>query len=496
MKKNLVATVLVAATVVASGALTAHWLGAFTSDEIRVEGGVIISESAGHLTIWCSRPDVIADLAGFRGSVVLKNCVRESTIDGIGDFERVGHTSIAFTADGATRKVVLEPPAKERFTFAVMGDSQGHNYELAETLTRLEGCEFALLCGDITPSGMGSEYAQFQDAVNRSLVPVYTTAGNHDVKNDGFQEYAARLGPSQYIFDYGVLRIAVVDSSDLNITEEQIEWIRDGFDGASKKIVATHVPAYDPFGTNHTLLPESCERVLAFIESEDVDALFAGHIHAFNHTALAGTDFVISGGAGATMLQGEHHYVNVTVQGDGPLVYEKCDVVVDYASVPHVTAIGRNGCLHNITFEDLDEMPQNSGFSSFENFYGNTGGEGSYSGVPVSRLVELVGGMGEGDSLRVIAADGYWQDYGYKNVFTDEAWQELQGSMIIALSMDSLTIPDWEDGPKLVMLPADGLYSNSDCEDTSYEDQGFFVYPSAGARWIKDVMTVQVIPCE
>jgi hypothetical protein len=64
--------------------------------------------------------------------------------------------------------------------------------------------------------------------------------------------------------------------------------------------------------------------------------------------------------------------------------------------------------------------------------------------------------------------------------------------MIIALEMDSVVAPDWDEGPRVAMIPQDGLYSNSDCELTSYPGQGYSVYPSAGARWVKNVMTIVV----
>ena len=68
--------------------------------------------------------------------------------------------------------------------------------------------------------------------------------------------------------------------------------------------------------------------------------------------------------------------------------------------------------------------------------------------------------------------------------------------MLIAFAMDSEFLPDWEDGPKLIMLASDGLYNNSDCEATSYDGQGYDIYASAGARWVKNAATIQVIPCE
>ena len=316
-----------------------------------------------------------------------------------------------------------------------------------------------------------------------------------DVKTDGDKEYTSRFGPTQYSFSYGGVTFAVMDSSDLNVTESQIDWMRDVFPDDGKTVIMTHAPCYDPFGDDHTLFPASCQRVLEFAESDDIDAVLTGHIHAFNHTVIGGTDFVITGGAGATLTDGEHHYVNVTVSGSTGFAFEKHDVIVEMTPPPHVSVVGRDGSIQNITFEELAALPVLEGFSSFENFFGNIGGEGYYEGTALSTLVDLVGGMQEGDTLRVTATDGYYEDFGYLNVYPDSTWLELQGPMILAMALNNVSVPDWLDGPKLVMMAPDGLYSNEDCEATSYEGQGYFEYPSAGGRWVKCVSTIQVIPC-
>ncbi|UCE45789.1 MAG: hypothetical protein JSU93_02655 [Methanobacteriota archaeon] len=115
--------------------------------------------------------------------------------------------------------------------------------------------------------------------------------------------------------------------------------------------------------------------------------------------------------------------------------------------------------------------------------------------ISFESLLAFVLGTEEGDPLRMTAADGYSQGFGCLILYLDEAWFELQGITIIALAIDSIPAPDWQDGPKLLMLPTDGLYINSDCEATSHDDQGYSVYPSAGARWGKNVVTMQAVPC-
>lgn len=497
MNTKHVATLSVVAMVVVAGALAAYLLGMFpSSSSVNVSGGIVADQSENSLTVWCYGPCVDLELDGYEGEVVLRNCIGEPQVHGADSAERIGNTSYRFYASGDGVRATVDPPVKDEFTFAVMGDSQGHNEILSVILSELEGCDFAFLCGDLTPSGTESEFAAFQATINESAVPVYTTPGNHDVKAGDDNEYRLRLGPVEYDFEYCGVRFAVVDSSDLNITAGQIEWIRDVFQDADRRVMMTHVPCYDPLGDNHTLWPESCERVLGLIGNDGVDAVFAGHIHAFNHTRIAETDLVISGGAGATLVDGDHHYVRVSAGGTAPFDIDKFDLDLEPQPTSFLSVTDRNGTTCNYTYEDLSAMEILEGNSSFENYFGSIGGEGFYTGVALRDLIDVVGGMEEGDVLRATATDSYCQDFGYLNVYPNEDWLELQGVMLVALSLDSVSIPNWEDGPKLIMLAFDGLYSNSDCEETSYEGQGYSVYPSAGARWVKNLATIQVIPCE
>lgn len=497
MNKRLVAALAVVSMVAAGSALAAYWLGVFpSSSSLSVAGGIITSQSDESLTIWCYQPELEIKLNGYDGEILIRNCVSGSVITGAESAVFEDNTTIRIPALGAEGTVKVTPPVRNGgFRFALMGDSQGRNDILASILKRLDGCDFAIICGDLTPSGRPSEFVPFQEALNASRVPVYTAIGNHDVKMGGPDEYTSRLGPTEYSFTYNGVTYAIVDSSYLNITSDQVEWMRDAFLGAEKKVVVTHAPCYDPFGNNHTLFPESCQRMLDFAESDNIDAVFTGHIHAFDYTVIDNTDFIITGGAGANLVNGTYHFINVTVDSSGSMSYDMCDIEVNTTVPLFVTLTGTDGVSLNLTYEELFAMDIESGFSSFENYYGNIGGEGLYSGVSIGNLVDLVGGMQEGDTVRVTASDGYTQDFGYLNIYPNATWLDLQGLIVLALCVDEESVPIWEDGPKLVMIPSDGLYDNSDCEATSYDGQGYSVYPSAGARWVKNTASIQVIPC-
>jgi predicted phosphodiesterase len=460
-------------------------------ESVEVEGGEVLSQTSDSLTVRCLGPEVALILKGFEGTVTFTNCFPGSTLSGHDGAETREGTNVMCTVEGPSADLLLRAPEKDSFRFAVMGDSQGRNDILAEALEEAGGCDFVIHCGDTTPSGQASEYDAFESVLRAAPMPVMVTPGNHDVKLDGGEEFASRFGPTAFSFDYSGTRFAFVDSSDQDISEEEIDWLRGTFEGAVRKVLVTHMPSFDPFGDDHTLDAASCERVRLLASQEGVDAVFTGHIHAYNLTDEGGTDYLISGGAGGILVEGVHHIVIVTVDEAG-FSYEKIDLDYVPPIYPYVQVVGRSGLSLNLTYEELMAMDLLEGDSSYENLYGNIAGQGHYRGVPVRALLDLVGGMSEDDILTVTAADGYFQEFGYLNAHPDAAWLDLQGEMVVSLEMDGVLAPTWTEGPRIAMLPEDGLYSNSDCEATSYAGQGYYLYESAGARWVKNTLVISV----
>ena len=460
-------------------------------ESVKAVGGDILSQTSDTLTVRCLGPEVALTLNGFEGEVTFTNCFPNSTLSGDYDTVTRDGSNISCTVQGPQTELRLTAQTHESFKFAVIGDSQGQNGILAEALDHVDGCEFVLHLGDMTPSGQPSEYDAFESTLRAVTIPVLTTPGNHDVKLDGAEEYTSRFGPMAYSFDYSGITFAFVDSSDGTIDEDEIDWLKETFTGAEVKVMVTHMPSYDPFGDNHTLDAASCERVQQFILDEDVDAVFTGHIHAYHFMQVEGADLLISGGAGGTLVDGVHHIVIVTVSETG-FSYEKVDLGYVPPQSPYVQIIGKDGSSLNITYEELMLMNLMEGDSSYENLYGNIAGQGHYKGILVRDLLELVGGMTEGDLLTVTSSDGYAQEFGYLNAYPDTSWLGLQGEMVVSVELDGVLAPTWTEGPRIAMLPEDGLYSNSDCDLTSYEGQGYSVYESAGARWVKTTFTISV----
>lgn len=402
------------------------------------------------------------------------------------------------------RKIELHPVLREEgLTFALVGDNQGRNQVLETIIEEINGSDalFLIHLGDLVPSGTFEEYEDFLAVMSNLEVPFYTVPGNHDVRGEGKELYQRYLSPLDQYFDFGEYRFVFLDSSSMGIKPEQWTWLEDLLDGPQQIFVAMHVPAVDPRGKDHAFLDkEQGDNFLNLIADRKnyIKGVFNGHIHIFDHRELEGVHWVTSGGGGASLYAAEedggfHHYTLVTIGAA-----EENNINIEAIPVDNprahsgVVISGKKGDIE-ITHEQLLNMATVTGESKFENMFNNFRGEGTYRGILIRDMLKEAGGISPGDILTVHSRDGYRQVYAYDNIDPRPCgWDAYQGEMILAVEYNGETIPDWQDGYRIVFLPDDGEYSNEDCERTSAPGQGFNLYPSAGSRWVKYVYLLEV----
>lgn len=154
---------------------------------------------------------------------------------------------------------------------------------------------------------------------------------------------------------------------------------------------------------------------------------------------------------------------------------------------PYVTVVGTGTSL-NVTLSDMLLMESVIGNSSYQNTYGNVRGQGIYTGVNISDLVDLVGGMADDDILKVTAGDGYSQTFERAKVYPNSTTFEIQGYMILAYEYNGSIVPDYEEGFRLAFIPEDGYYTNADANDTTDPNPS-----GAGPQWVSNVSKIEVI---
>ncbi len=389
-------------------------------------------------------------------------------------------------------------------TFALVGDNQGNDDTFAKIIAEINKTEasFLIHLGDMVPSGTEREYSDFMDTISALEIPFYSVPGNHDVRAEGLTYYETLLAPGYYSFHLKEYTYIFLDTSLLGMDSKQKEWMKKELEGRDKKMLFMHIPFLDPRGRGHSFLDQQqAHSILNYIQEDTVgvEGVFAGHIHLYHQEEMEGILYAISGGGGATLYAPEdkggfHHYSLVNTAQD------QLDITaypVEAPSRPREILVSGRELDLEIPQDQLMEMASVEKKGEFQNLHGNYRGQGLYYGIPISKLVELTGGMEEEDLLLVHSFDGYIQEFPYQNVYPEEAgWYEDQGEMVLAVMYNGQSIPEWTEGYRIAFLPEDGVFDNENYKQISLEGEGWYEYPSAGSRWIKMVQRLEVLPWE
>ncbi|MBN2238665.1 MAG: hypothetical protein JW712_02740, partial [Dehalococcoidales bacterium] len=126
--------------------------------------------------------------------------------------------------------------------------------------------------------------------------------------------------------------------------------------------------------------------------------------------------------------------------------------------------------------------------------------ENAVKGTRLSDLCDLVGGMGEGTDIRMIASDGYKTKLPYCAVYPDAENYTRQGDAIIAWWADGDPVPYYGDGMRLFFTPADTVYGQTDMRETLpgdywhyyYDSISHTLYPSCAGISAKNIVTIEV----
>jgi hypothetical protein len=215
-------------------------------------------------------------------------------------------------------------------SFVVLGDSGvggQAQYRLARRICDVDP-DFVLHTGDVVyPGGEREGYPNRFFAPYRELLAkacFWPTLGNHDWEGTGGAAYLevfelpengpAELPPeTNYWFDYGPVRVAVINS---NLSEQVLAgavapWLRQVFASgpASWRLVVLHHPPYT--AAKHRPSEQVQRALVAAFEEARVAVVFSGHNHLYERTvplrggqavaADEGVVYVVSGAGGARL---------------------------------------------------------------------------------------------------------------------------------------------------------------------------------------------------
>lgn len=156
-----------------------------------------------------------------------------------------------------------------------------------------------------------------------------------------------------------------------------------------------------------------------------------------------------------------------------------------------VTLIGKADDEEVLDLATLEEMDSVEALSSYQNRFGVWKGLGTYGGVELRNITDMVGGMEEGDLVTLTASDGYSVNLSYEQVYATTEYLAVQGRIILAYELNGSLMSE-EDWPMIAVLAPDEAFSNDDFNATAPDGSEFEMQTSAGSLWVKTVSRIEI----
>jgi hypothetical protein len=144
-----------------------------------------------------------------------------------------------------------------------------------------------------------------------------------------------------------------------------------------------------------------------------------GYTKAFNDSRLASNnDIIVANQGNGTALTGK--YYPLTLTGSELSGKEKVKGIaqIQIIPIPHIelTLVASNGTQITLFSNDLLELSSYTADGGTRSSSGKLSNYGTYTGVPILTLCNLVGGVTSSNTVRVTAADTYTTTYTYNQV--------------------------------------------------------------------------------
>jgi iron complex transport system substrate-binding protein len=156
----------------------------------------------------------------------------------------------------------------------------------------------------------------------------------------------------------------------------------------------------------------------------------------------------------------------------------------------NVTLVGLNGTKLVLSGNDISKLTHYTGNGGLRTKSGVIENVGNYTGIPLSSLVELVGGLTSSESVNVSGSDGYVITYSYQQVEDGQGFTEynpLNGSSVNATQTLNLVLAYFVNGTQPLGSAPNGT---GPLRTVVIGPQGLL---TQGNLWVKWVVTVNVV---
>lgn len=186
--------------------------------------------------------------------------------------------------------------------------------------------------GDMTSDGYIQEYEGAVGYLKRIRQPYLAVPGNHDARNVGYRHFEALIGPREWVYDLGPVRIVGVDSSEPDLNEgrigrEHYTWIAEQFSGDhALKILCLHhhLIAVPGAGRERSTVQDAGD-LLELLTDCGCNLVLTGHKHVPNLWRLENMYISNTGTATTLRLRGGTRpcFTIVRFEGDRVRLYRR-----------------------------------------------------------------------------------------------------------------------------------------------------------------------------
>ncbi|GAA3905943.1 hypothetical protein GCM10022228_15240 [Halomonas cibimaris] len=220
---------------------------------------------------------------------------------------------------------------KAHYRFAVLGNinnSVGIFERKIIPLLNDGDYDFVVSAGNAVSSGGEDKYRALFGTLSRLEMPYLLTFGPGEESRIGGFRFYDHFGPYHFSFAAGNSRFTFLDSTGTTDYGWQRRWLDELLAAAhaDNHFVFSAYPLYpvDYSGLlrldDDYLFPEGARRAFTrLMENAGVDAVFSSELALFDRQTHAGTDYVVTGGAGGLVLnqgRSRYHFVAVDVDGE------------------------------------------------------------------------------------------------------------------------------------------------------------------------------------
>jgi acid phosphatase type 7 len=231
------------------------------------------------------------------------------------------------------------------FSFAVYGDTQEQtpwftqlerHRLVASSIAREDGLSFVVHLGDFTYDADNlAGWDQFFEAAREMLAnhTLYPILGNHENSSPVYFEIFGM--PAYYSFQSGSTRFLMLNTTGQADFDAQRSWLQTEFSsGPVQNFVFYHHPSYSSDTRNYGGWESSRSHWEDIFVSRGVDAVFSGHVHAYERYSIKGINYFVVGTGGGVLadlipetppgiqnrLEKTLGYVRVNIGRDGTAV--------------------------------------------------------------------------------------------------------------------------------------------------------------------------------